>query len=93
MSGHKVDYLFLGEIDKDLAKTVSWSLTKFNFSVLTEVYEMLNEDCFKKQKVFRQSYMMFSMMDKNSDGKITEVEFVKACMDNQDLMNMLEIEI
>merc|ERR1711953_101745 len=32
-------------------------------SVLTEVYEMLNEDCFKKQKVFRQSSLMFSMMD------------------------------
>ena len=54
---------------------------------------MLKEDCFKKQKVFRQSSLMFSMMDKNSDGKITEVEFVKACLDNQDLMNMLEIEI
>ena len=54
---------------------------------------MLSENDLNKQKVFRQSYLMFSMMDKNSDRKITEVEFVKACLDNQDLMNMLETEI
>ena len=53
---------------------------------------MLNENYFNKQKVFRQSYLMFSMMDKNSDRKITEAEFVKACLNNQDLMDMLEIE-
>ena len=39
---------------------------------------MLNESYFNKQKVFRQSYLMFSMMDKNSDRKITGVEFVKS---------------
>ena len=68
-------------------------MIQFNFSVLTDVYEMLSENDLNKQKVFRQSYLMFSMMDKNSDRKITEVEFVKACLDNQDLMNMLETEI
>ena len=54
---------------------------------------MLNVNYFNKHKVFRQSSLMFSMMDKNCDRKITEAEFIKACLDNEDLMNMLEIEI
>ena len=50
---------------------------------------MLNENYFNKQKVFRQSYLMFSMIDKNSEGKITEVEFVKVRFPRQYSMSML----
>ena len=49
---------------------------------------MLNENYFNKQKVFRQSYLMFSIMDKNSDRKITEVEFVKVRFTNKAVLNV-----
>ena len=53
------------------------------FSVLRDVYQMLGEN------EFGQGKAMFEMMDKDSDGKITEAEFIKASMEDMELCRML----
>ena len=53
------------------------------FSVLRDVYQMLGEN------EFGQGKAMFEMMDKDSDGKITEAEFIKASMEDMELCKML----
>merc|ERR1712227_358827 len=52
-------------------------------SVLRDVYQMLGEN------EFGQGKAMFEMMDKDSDGKITEAEFIKASMEDMELCRML----
>ena len=41
---------------------------------------------------FGQGQAMFQMMDKDSDGKITEAEFIKASMEDIELCKMLSMK-
>merc|ERR1712156_905489 len=55
-------------------------------SVLRDVYQMMGE-C-----EFGQGKAMFEMMDKDSDGKITQEEFIKASMEDVELCRMLSMK-
>merc|ERR1712113_1269962 len=55
-------------------------------SVLRDVYQMMGES------EFGQGQAMFQMMDKDSDGKITEAEFIKASMEDVELCRMLSMK-
>ena len=55
-------------------------------SVLRDVYQMMGE-C-----EFGQGKAMFEMMDKDSDGKITQEEFIKASMEDVELCKMLSMK-
>merc|ERR1712098_347102 len=56
-------------------------------SVIREVYGMLAEDGSNQAKT------MFDMMDMDGDGKITETEFITACMKDIELVNMLSTRV
>ena len=55
-------------------------------SVLRDVYQMMGE-C-----EFGQGKAMFEMMDKDSDGKITQEEFIKASLEDVELCKMLSMK-
>ena len=38
-----------------------------------------------------QAKEMFTMMDKNADGKITEEEFIRASLEDADLVRILSV--
>merc|ERR1719402_8396 len=52
-------------------------------SVIRDIYQMLGEDSHGQAKE------MFALMDKDADGKITEQEFIRACLEDADLVRML----
>eukprot|EP00091_Calanus_sinicus_P010795 TRINITY_DN2482_c0_g1_i1.p1 TRINITY_DN2482_c0_g1~~TRINITY_DN2482_c0_g1_i1.p1 ORF type:complete len:178 (-),score=67.01 TRINITY_DN2482_c0_g1_i1:126-659(-) len=52
-------------------------------SVIRDIYQMLGEDSHGQAKE------MFTMMDKDGDGKITEQEFIRASLEDADLVRML----
>merc|ERR1712088_256864 len=52
-------------------------------SVIRDIYQMLGEN------EHGQASQMFTMMDKDSDGKITEQEFIRASLEDPDLVRML----
>merc|ERR1712025_1126196 len=56
-------------------------------SVIREVYGMLAEDG------SNQAREMFNLMDMDGDGKITEAEFITACMKDIELVNMLSTRV
>ena len=56
-------------------------------SVIRDVYGMLGQDS------FGQTRDMFEKMDKDKDGKITEEEFIRASLEDQELVRMLSTHI
>ena len=72
------------EMNKYGLHTLSyWTILSLLISVIRDIYQMLGEDSHGQAKE------MFTMMDKDNDGKITEQEFIRASLEDADLVRML----
>ena len=64
-------------------------LYQYSFRVVNAVYKVLGHASTERPCFNLQADVMFAEMDKNSDGMITQQEFIEACKGNKVKLHLI----